>query len=453
MRGYNKNSSSRMRAGSPRSSHWLLAWCGLGLFLWWSQAAHGAEGSLPAFSSGWLDETLRQRGLLLGLLAVFLGGLALNLTPCVYPLLPVTLAFFSGQATGRKSRVLRLALTYVLGLSISYALLGVIAARTGALLGSWLQKPIVLIVVAAVIAALALSMFGLYELRPPQALTRRFGQASTGFSGAFVMGLVVGLIAAPCVGPFLLGLLLFVSQLANPGIGFLLFLTLGFGMGLPYVILALTIHRVNQLPKAGVWLVWSKQALGFVLLGLAFYVLKPLLPPWGVGIAFAGVLLGAGTYVGWLARSTDARPPAVWLRRALGSILVVASVLVAWPRTQASAPIAWVPYSEAALEQAQREQRPILIDIYADWCLPCVEMDHVTFRHPDVVRALSSVATLRLNVTDEVSEEGQQLIARYRIYGAPTILVFDRTGKERSTLRVLGFVTPEEFLEIVEQVL
>ena len=199
----------------------------------------------------WLEETLRQRGPLLGLLAVFLGGLALNLTPCVYPLIPVTLAFFSGQAAGRTNRVLRLALTYVLGLSISYALLGVIAARTGALLGSWLQKPVVLLAVAAVIVSLSLSMFGLYELRPPQILTRRFGHASAGFGGAFVMGLVVGLIAAPCVGPFLLGLLLFVSQLANPAMGFLIFLALGFGMGLPYVILALMVNRVNQLPKAG----------------------------------------------------------------------------------------------------------------------------------------------------------------------------------------------------------
>jgi thiol:disulfide interchange protein DsbD len=143
----------------------------------------------------------------------------------------------------------------------------------------------------------------------------------------------------------------------------------------------------------------------------------------------------------------------VWLRRALGSILVASSVMVAWPRTPASAPVGWVPYSETVFEQAQRAQRPILIDIYADWCLPCVEMDHVTFRHPDVVRALSFVATLRLDVTEEVSEEGERLIARYRVYGAPTILVFDRTGTERSKLRILGFVTPNQFLEIVKQIL
>jgi len=254
--------------------------------------------------------------------------------------------------------------------------------------------------VALVVIALALSMFGLYDLRPPQILTRRLGQASAGFCGAFVMGMVIGLVAAPCIGPVVLGLLLLIGQLGDPVAGFLLFFVLGLGMGLPYVVLGMAAHRIGHLPKTGVWLVWSKRALGVVLLGVALFFLAPLLP-----------------------------------------------------RPQATSPVAWAPYTDAALEQAQREQRPILIDIYADWCLPCVEMDHVTFRHPDVGAALAGISTLRLDVTDEVSAEGQRLIQRYRVYGAPTILVFDRTGKERTDLRILGFMTPDEFLEVLRQIL
>jgi thiol:disulfide interchange protein DsbD len=349
---------------------------------------------------GWLTDFLSRSGLWLGLVVVFLGGLALNLTPCVYPMIPVTLAFFSGQAAGALGRSVWLASCYVLGISLTYAILGVAAAKTGALFGSWLQEPLVLVALAAVIVALALSAFGLYELRPPAVLTRRLGRAWSGAGGAFLMGVVVGVVAAPCIGPFVLSLLLFVGQLANPAHGFLLFFALGLGMGLPYVILGVAVNQAIQLPKAGKWLLWVKRLLGVVLLGLALYFLRPL-----------------------LFRSA---PPSA---------------------------SAWVPYTTAALLQAQRDERPVLIDIYADWCVPCIEMDHVTFRHPQVLQALAPVTTLRLDVTSEVAPEGEELLERYQIYGAPTVLFLDRTGRERTQLRATGFLKPDELLERLRRLL
>jgi thiol:disulfide interchange protein DsbD len=401
----------------------------------------------------WLSDLIRHHGVWWALPAVFLGGLALNLTPCVYPMIPVTLAFFSSQASGALGRAALLACCYVLGLSLTYALLGMLAAQTGVLFGSWLQQPIVLAGIAAVIAALSLSMFGLYDLRVPQALSRRLGQASAGLWGAFVMGAVVGFVAAPCIGPFVLGLLLLVSQLANAVLGFLLFFVLGLGMGLPYLVLGVAANRVGRLPKAGAWLVFSKKVLGVILLGLALYFVRPLLPPRVLRFALTGLLLGAGLYLGWLDRTTGRGRWFAWTRRLVGSSLVVAAVAVAvWPSPPAVPGVAWAPYSEAVMEQAQRDQRPILIDVYADWCLPCVEMDHVTFRHPDVVHALASVSTLRLDATRGVSPEGEGLLKRYRVYGAPTLLLFDRSGREREDLRVLGFVTPDEFLERLSKI-
>lgn len=408
---------------------------------------------MDASPLSWLSDVISQRGIWVGLLAVFAGGLALNLTPCVYPMIPVTVAFFSQQASGARLHTAWLALLYVVGLSLSYAVLGAVTASAGALFGSWLQHPAVLLAIAVGIVALALSMFGLYELRLPQALTQRLGQAPAGAAGAFVMGLAVGFIAAPCIGPFVAGLVLLVAQRGSPWFGFVLFFTLGLGMGLPYVVLGMATQHINRLPKAGPWLVWSKKALGVVLLGLALFFLKGLLPARAFSLGVTGLLLAAGVYLGWLERTSTPSRRFTWFRHAVGVALIVVSIAAAWPRTPAAPLVAWVPYTEAAFEEAQRAQQPILIDIYADWCLPCVEMDHVTFRHPDVVRALSSVATLRLDVTDEVSEEGERLIRQYRVYGAPTILVFDRTGKERTTLRVLGFMTPAEFLEVLEQIL
>lgn len=359
-----------------------------------------------ALGGGWLGQVLAHQSVWVWLMAALLGGLALNLTPCVYPMIPVTLAFFGGQApppskvggqaAGRLGATVWLAVWYLLGMSLTYAALGTVAAKTGALLGSWLQQPAVLLTVAALVVALALSMFGLYELRPPRWIADRFGQAQSGTVGAFVMGLTVGLIAVPCIGPFVLGLLLFVSQLANPWLGFVVFLAVGIGMGLPYVLLGVFANQLSRLPKAGSWLVWVKKCLGVVLLGLAVYFVHPMFPS---------------------------------------------------GRQESAASVGWQRYSPQRFEQAQGEGRPVLIDIYADWCLPCVELDHVTFRHPQVVERLAGFTTLRVDATQDVPPEAQDLLERYDVYGVPTVLVFDAGGRERSDLRITGFVTPQEFLE------
>ncbi|MBI2104465.1 MAG: thioredoxin family protein [Candidatus Omnitrophica bacterium] len=401
----------------------------------------------------WLNGVLSQHGLWWGLPAVFLVGLSLNLTPCVYPMIPVTFAFFSSQAAGSLGRAARLAGCYVLGVALMYAALGLAAAKTGALFGSWLQHPAVLAALAAVIVALALSMFGLYELRPPRALIRRLGTASAGAWGAFLMGAVVGLVAAPCIGPVVLSLLLLVSQLGDPFAGFLLFLVMGLGMGAPYVALGVAADRVGQLPKAGAWLVWSKKALGLLLLGLALFFLKPLLPGQAPRLLGAALLAGGGMYLGWLERSRGRRAAFTRVRRVVGGLLIAAALVMAVPRPRLASPVAWIPYTAASLEEAQRSGRPILIDIYADWCIPCVEMEHVTFRDPTVAQALQSVATLRVDATRGVSKEAERFLSRHRVYGAPTMLFFDRTGHEREDLRLLGFAAPDEFLERLQQVL
>ncbi len=347
----------------------------------------------------WLSGFIDTHGIWLGALAVFVGGLALNLTPCVYPMIPVTLAFFTSQAAGSWRRIVQLAAWYVAGISLSYALLGLAAAKTGALLGSWLQQPMVLVGVSVVIVALSLSMFGVYELQAPRAVSQRLSRAFSGSWGALAMGLVVGVVAAPCVGPFILGLMLLVSQLANPAVGFLLFFVMGLGMGMPMVMLAIAANRIGRLPRGGAWLVWGKRALGVALIGIALFLLRPL-----------------------------------------------------WPASHASAPrVGWLSYTAAAFAEGQRAGRPMVIDVYADWCLPCLELDHVTFRHPEVVRALSGMTTLLVDVTREASAEQEALLRRYRIVGVPTVLVFDAQGQEREDLRLTGFEAPQEFVRRLQR--
>ena len=208
---------------------------------------------------------------------LFVGGLALNLTPCVYPVIPLTLSFFAGQAQGQNRRVFRLALVYVLGMATTYSALGVAAALSGRLFGSALQSPWVLGFVAVVLVALALSMFGLYDLRMPSALMQKAG-ARSGAAGAYAMGLLVGVVAAPCVGPFVLGLLAFVAARQQAGLGFLFFFVLSLGLGLPYLFLGAFSGSLARLPRAGMWMESVKKVFGWVLLAMAAYFLRPALP-------------------------------------------------------------------------------------------------------------------------------------------------------------------------------
>ena len=212
-------------------------------------------------------------------------------------------------------------------------------------------------------------------------------------------------------------------------------------------------QRARRLPKAGPWLVWVKQALGLVLLGVALFFLNPLLPSRATAALAAALLAGSGIYLGWLEPSSRGQRAFTPVRRVAGVALVLAGALLVVPKPAAAPGPAWRPYTQAALEQAQRAGRPAIIDVYADWCLPCVEMDHTTFRNPTVVHALADVATLRLDVTSGVSKDGERLLEQYRVFGAPTVLFFDRTGREHSDLRTTGFAKPDEFLERLRRML
>jgi thiol:disulfide interchange protein DsbD len=403
-----------------------------------------------------IEQLLRSDSLWAPFVAAFVAGLALNLTPCVYPMIPVTVAFFGGQAGGRLAHRLWLAAAYVVGISLTFAALGSLAARTGMLLGSWLQQPLVLIGVAALMIALALSMFGLYELQPPAWILQRLGQASSGAAGALLMGMSVGLVAAPCVGPFMIGMLVFVSQLARPWMGFALFFIMGLGMGLPYVLLGLAAQRTSRLPKAGPWMVWIKHALGVMLLGLALYFLRPLIPHQPFRWLSVLGLAAAGAYLGWMFSAPGVallgRGRFATVRRLTGVALIALAVaLVPRPSSTAGPSVAWQPYSAEALRAAAAARRPALVDVYADWCIPCVELDHVTFRHPGVVERLKAFATLRIDATGDVPAESQALLDRYGIIGVPTVLILDADGREREDLRVTGFVPPDRFLQRLDR--
>jgi thiol:disulfide interchange protein DsbD len=245
-----------------------------------SQIDFGAAGVTTAgrdHGTG-LGGTIAARGMFVAFLLVFIGGLALNLTPCVYPIIPITVSYFGGQASGSKASTIVLAILYLLGMAAMYSTLGVFAALTGSILGSALQNPIVTAFIALVMVALAASMFGFYEIRVPAKLSGVAGTAKQGYLGAFFMGLTVGIVAAPCIGPFVLGLLTFVGERGDPLLGFALFFTLSAGLGVPYVFLAVASGNISKLPRSGEWMEWIRRVFGVILLAMAVYFLDPVLP-------------------------------------------------------------------------------------------------------------------------------------------------------------------------------
>ena len=293
----------------------------------------------------------------LTLLGIFLGGLALNLTPCVYPLIPITVSYFGGQGKEMGGMPLIHGIFYILGLAVTNSVLGVTAALSGGMLGSALQSPLVLMVVAGILIALAFSFFGFWELRIPTGLTSLAARNFGGYFGTLFMGLTLGIVAAPCLGPFILGLLTYVGQKGDPVLGFLYFFVLSVGMGLPLAVLAVFSGAVDKLPMSGTWMIWIRKALGWVLVGMAGYLLMPIIPDTiSETMLFAVVAAAAGLHLGWLDREGKDRRFFSFIKKGMG-VLLIAAAVVLWfaPFGGHKGPgVKWVPYTPERLAK----QRP-----------------------------------------------------------------------------------------------
>ncbi|MDW8105291.1 MAG: protein-disulfide reductase DsbD [Armatimonadota bacterium] len=382
---------------------------------------------------------------------ILLLGLLLNLTPCVYPLIPITISFFSRQTSGSQGRTFGLALVYVLGMALMYASLGTAAAALGKTFGFQLQNPWVLGGFAAILVALALSMFGVYQLQLPAGL-RNKARLREGWLGAFLMGLLVGVAAAPCVGPVVVALAAVVSGTGNVPLGFLLFLTLGLGLGIPYIVLAMFSGAIRRLPRSGEWMVAVEHLFGFALIGVAIFFLSPILPAVVYKWLMFAFLAGVGVYLVAIDKLAKAVRGFFLFKRLLGVALMAWAVMIALPTQKAQGGhIAWQPYSEQALQQAMVENKPVIIDFYADWCLPCKELEAKTFSDPRVAQKFEGVVALKADLTRDEDPAVQELRKRFQIAGVPTIVFLDGAGREQKALRLVQFEPPDAFLRRMEQ--
>jgi len=398
-------------------------------------------------STGWLEGVFATHGYVLGFLLVLLGGLALNLTPCVYPLIGVTVAYFGNQG-GTSRRVASLAIVYVLGIALMFSAVGVAVALSGGLFGAALENPFVLIAIAGVLVALAMSSFGIFSIQAPSFMMTWAGVARPGYVGAFAMGLGMGVVAAPCIGPIVLGLLLMVERSGSALFGFALFFTLAIGMGAPYVGLAMAAGSIRRLPRSGEWLRWTEQLFGFVLIGLAIYFLEPVVPRHLFSLLLPYYAAGAGIYLGYLTPAGRSWRPFLFFRIVLGTVALAALVYLILAKSN-KPELNFAPFDNDQLIAARSSGRPVLVDFSADWCIPCREMARTTFTDPDVIKAADRFVRMRADLTAD-NEDTDEISRHFDIKGVPTTLFIDASGTVRK--REVGYVGSAQFLEDLKSV-
>ncbi|POR52441.1 protein-disulfide reductase DsbD [Bosea psychrotolerans] len=403
-------------------------------------------------------------------LASFLGfGLLLSLTPCIFPMIPI-LSGMLAQAGGRLSarRGLVLSGVYVLAMALAYAALGVAAALSGRNLQIALQTPLALGLMSLVFVALALSMFGLFDLQLPQSWSTRLAGGKPGrggsLGGAAMLGFTAALIVGPCVTPPLAAALIYVAQTGDMARGAAALFALGLGMGLPLVLFGTFGARI--LPRSGPWLVKAKQGFGFVFIGLAIWMLARVLPA-DVTLALWGLLaIAGGAWFGAYALIRDhlrLLPPLLAVALALYGLVLVGAAATGRQdplrlamrldgagavEPESTAAVRVVSTSaafDAALAEARAASRPILVDFTADWCTICREIDRTVMRDPAIRARLDTITIIRADLT-VYGSDGQALMDRFGVVGPPTLLFIDAgSGREVDEARTTGATTVDAF--------
>jgi thioredoxin:protein disulfide reductase len=443
-------------------------------------AALTADAARPQISHGVIGDEARFQGLLASgslwlIAAAFFGaGILLTFTPCVLPMIPILSGIIVGEGrNATRTRAFTLSSAYVLGMSVTYTAIGIGAALSGSLLSAALQNPWVLSAFAAVFVLLSLSMFGFYELQLPSGfhtkITETSGRLKGGHLGAVVlMGIFSAAIVSPCVAAPLAGALLYISQTRDVLLGGIALFAMSIGMGVPLILVG--VFEGAFLPKSGHWMRSVKHFFGVLLLAVAIWIVSPALPPAAQMLAWAALLIGSAMAL----RAIDSLPPdagiAARLWKGVGFLALLAGAALAIGALAGSRdvlrPLAGLAASGAREARDVRFTRvrnlaeleaklaaagkPVMLDFYADWCVSCKEMEAFTFTDAQVKTKMEGMLLLQANVTAN-SPEDKALLKRFRLFGPPGIIFFDRQGGEIPGLRVIGYEPADRFLATLDR--
>lgn len=433
-------------------------------------------------STGLQDTSLVERAVKKSLLLVFflafLGGILTSFTPCVYPMIPATVAIFGAKEVRSKVMACSLAATYIMGVALSYASLGVMAAAIGTVFGAMMENPWLISIVATFYVVLALSMLDVFTFYLPSSWVSAASRVNRkGYLGAFLMGLVSSIVFAPCGEPILLGILTWVAKTQSFFLGFWLLFVYAWGIGVLFFVIATFSSSIQYLPKAGAWMVAVKDFFGLLLFGLAIYWLQFVLSPgwlWGLTTAY---FLGVATFVhtrnhgleGWsravlsfvtlaaiLVGSIPLQKFAIhhgWLPGSLGN-QVVSATKESTASTSVNDGIQWLKDAPLTdLARAQSLGKPVIVDYRTNVCPKCDEIEHKVFSHPEVQEALAGFVTIQVNLSDLArNPEIRELQNRQGVYAVPVIEFYDSNGKYLEHKRIANVLTAEEFLRLIQDI-
>lgn len=413
----------------------------------------------------------------ISLLLFFGFGLALSLTPCVFPMIPILSGILIGQGqllSARKSFFISVA--YVLGMAITYAIVGIIAGLFGKNLQAAFQAPWVLMLFSGIFVALAFSMFGFYNIQLPSSWQSRLNNLSNSreggtFSGAALMGIFSAIIVGPCVAPPLAGALIYIGQSGNAGLGGLALFSMGLGMGVPLLLLGASAGKL--LPRAGVWMETVKHIFGVLMLGVAIWLLERIIPApltlalWGILLIGSAVYMGALDTLNEISTGWQRLWKAVGISMLLyGGLLIVGSAsgaddvfkplknITANHRTTAGldelhfTALKGTTGLERALADAQAQNKPLMLDFYADWCIECKRMEKTTFTDDQVLAALGNTLVYQADVTANDAAD-QALLNSLGLFGPPAILFYAPNGEEKRAFRITGYAAADAFAQHV----
>lgn len=396
----------------------------------------------------------------------FLLGLGLAFTPCVFPMYPILTSIIVGQGqqlSGKRSFALSMA--YVQGMAISYSLLGLLVASLGLQFQTYFQHPVVLVAISILFVALALAMFGVFNLSLPEQWQNKVNSLSNkqqggSIKGATLMGLLSGLVASPCTTAPLTAALLYVAQSGDLALGALTLYILSMGMGLPLLILGSTGGKF--LPKAGAWMDVVKASFGFLLLAVPVWLLSRFLPAYVVVTAATLVLLMLAVYLHRLSQQLSSGTTGQSISWMLALVIVLGTTganLWYWlPGTKVTQVVGQTVQTQntefklvKTLDELQQEVKksaeagkPVLVDLYAEWCVACKEFEHITFADGEVKRLMAQFTLIKVDVTN-ATDQDQQLLDHFQVLGLPTLLLFDKNGSELTQSRITGFMGPKDF--------
>jgi thiol:disulfide interchange protein DsbD len=396
---------------------------------------------------------------ILRFLFALLLGIMLSLTPCIYPMVPITVGVLQSQGSKSLFKNFCLSFAYTLGISTTFSLFGLLAATSGEAFGHMMGNPIFVVCIVALLLYFALSLFGLYNLYIPRFLQQKQSIGGGGsFVSIFMFGLISGSVASPCLSPGLALILTMVAAMANKFLGFLLLFAFGIGISTPLLIIGTFSGSINLLPRAGGWMIEIQRIFGFMLFGMCFYYLSNITPWWIILIMLTMFALCSGLYY---LRSASTERSTVWknIKNILGVIGIASSVYLAvesfqeiyFPSFDDGIEKTWYTDYHQAVADAKAENKKLFLDFWAPYCTLCKLITSTVLKHPTIAKIMSKhYIFVSINGNDATLEPYKTLKERYKIQGFPNLLIVDpETGKELR--RWQGEIEDEEIGDVATE--